>query len=264
MAYRNGALRGALLSLTILGALASSHLAMAQTDTGSGAVGASTDASLSKPINLDVRSANLYYALTVLFDQLKIGNYIIPDELKQREVSAKFTQLPLQTALDTLLKNTGFTYRVDGGVYTVAVKNEEAPVVPVADTNNNSAPVIQGKRVYRILSSQVVSNIVDIAMKAGIRILPSTGAGGSTQASAIGGGLGGFGGGFGGNNTGGFGGGLGGFGGGFGGNNTGGFGGGLGGFGGGFGGSTGGFGGGFGGSYGGGFGGRRGGGGYGF
>ena len=31
---------------------------------------------LNKPINLDVRSANLYYALTLLFDQLKVGTVL--------------------------------------------------------------------------------------------------------------------------------------------------------------------------------------------
>src|SRR3954467_6918940 len=73
------------------------------------AQGAGADATndqLSKPINLDVRSANLYYALTLMFDQLKVGNYTIPEQLKSMEVSAHFTNLPLRTALETLLKNS--------------------------------------------------------------------------------------------------------------------------------------------------------------
>src|SRR5947209_8648835 len=129
MANRFGALGLATLSLAALGFCAVPACAFAQDPAG----GADTTGNdqLNKPINLDVRSANLYYALTLMFDQLKVGNYTIPEQLKSLEVSAKFTQLPLRTALETLLKNSGYTYRVDGGVYSVVVKPEEKVETPL-------------------------------------------------------------------------------------------------------------------------------------
>ena len=36
---------------------------------------------------------------------------------------------PLRTALETLLKNSGYTYKVDGGVYSVVPKEVETPAV---------------------------------------------------------------------------------------------------------------------------------------
>jgi len=265
MGIGKGALGLAALSLSALGFLAIPIAASAQ-DNGTTNADTATNDQLNKPINLDVRSANLYYALTLMFDQLKIGNYTIPEQLKQMEVSAHFTQLPLRTALETLLKNSGYTYKVDGGVYSVVPKAEERVETPI-DTNRNEPEVtIKGKKIYRLTGNQIIFNSVDIVTRLGGRVLPSsvgsqaaTGGGGlgGFGGGGLGGGLGGFGGGFGGG-LGGFGGGLGGFGGGglggFGGGGLGGFGGGgLGGFGGG------GYGGGMGGGLGGGFGGGRGG-----
>src|ERR1700692_1655231 len=102
MANRFGVLRLTTLSLAALGFTAIPICALAQGDAA-GNADTATDSQLNKPINLDVRSANLYYALTLIFDQLKVGNYTIPEQLKQMEVSAHFTQLPLRTALETLL-----------------------------------------------------------------------------------------------------------------------------------------------------------------
>ena len=132
MAHRNGALTLAALSLTALGLMAAPVCASAQSG-GTNDPGASGGDQLNKPINLDVRSANLYYALSLLFDQLKIGNYTLPDTLKSFEVSAHFTSLPLRTALETLLKNSGYTYKVEGGVYSVVPKISEPPPTVLPD-----------------------------------------------------------------------------------------------------------------------------------
>jgi hypothetical protein len=259
MATRFGALSLTTLSLSVLGFAALPVCAIAQ-DAGAGNADTASNDQLNKPINLDVRSANLYYALTLMFDQLKVGNYTIPDELKQREVSAHFTALPLRTALETLLKNSGYTYKVDGGVYSVVLKAEDKIESPVDNGKNEPEVSIKGKKIYRLTSNQIIFNSVDIVTRLGGRVLPSSV---GSQMSQGGGGLGG-GGGMGGGLGGGLGGGMGGFGGGGLGGGLGGGGvlGGGGGFGGGgFGGGGGGFGGG-GGGFGGGGGGRRGGGGF--
>jgi Secretin and TonB N terminus short domain len=266
MANRIGVMNVTTLSLAALGFMALPICAIAQND-GTGNADTATNDQLNKPINLDVKSANLYYALTLMFDQLKVGNYTIPEELKQAEVSAHFTQLPLRTALETLLKNRGYTYKVDGGVYSVVPKAEDKPELPIDSGKNEPELTIKGKKIYRLTSNQIIFNSVDIVTRLGGRVLPSSvgsqmssgggglgGGGLGSSGGGLGGGLGGFGGG--GLGGGGLGGGLGGFGGG--GLGGGGFGGGgLGG--GGFGG--GGLGGG-GGGFGGGGGGRRGGGGF--
>src|SRR5205085_7010678 len=120
--------------------------AMAQ-ENGASNADTATDGQLNKPINLDVRSANLYYALTLMFDQLKVGNYTIPEQLKQMEVSAHFTQLPLRTALETLLKNSGYTYKVDGGVYSVVPKAADVVESPIDTAKDQPELSIKGKKI---------------------------------------------------------------------------------------------------------------------
>src|SRR5579872_1154338 len=259
MANRIGLFSLTSLALAGLGMVAMPVCARAQ-DTGADQA---TNDQLNKPINLDVRSANLYYALTLMFDQLKVGNYTIPEQLKQMEVSAHFTALPLRTALETLLKNSGYTYKVDGGVYSVVPKAVDTPEAPV-DKPTDVDTTIKGKKIYRLTSNQIIFNSVDIVTRIGGRVLPSSvGSQNGQQGGGLGGfgggglGGGGLGGGLGGGRGGGGGGGVGGGGGGgVGGGGMGGGGGGGGGFGGG------GFGGGGGGFGGGGGGGRRGGGGF--
>ena len=230
MSYRNCGLCLAVLSVTGFGLIALPMSAHAQGDRPANADTTSND-QLNKPINLDVRSANLYYALTLLFEQLKVGNYTLPDGLKQIEVSAKFTNLPLRTALETLLKNSGYTYKVDLGVYSVVPKLEEKQPEPLPIQPTNTEPVVKGKKVYRLSGNEIVYNAVDIVTRLGGRVLPGPTTGGVGSGLNTSGGLGnGFGGlgnglsggigGFGGNMGGGYGGlggGLGGFGNGFGG-----------------------------------------------
>src|SRR5437588_1102704 len=208
MANRFALLSLTTLSLAVIGFAALPVCAVAQ-DAGADTA---TNDQLNKPINLDVRSANLYYALTLMLDQLKVGNYTIPEPLKQLEVSAHFTNLPLRTALETLLKNSGYTYRVDGGVYSVVVKPEEKVETPLDNTKEADA-TIKGKKIYRLTSNQIIFNSIDIVTRLGGRVLPaSTGSQISQQGGGLGGGLGG--GGLGGGLVGGLGGGVGGVGGG--------------------------------------------------
>ena len=221
MVYRNRILGLTAISLAAAGVIAFPCAAVAQ-DNGPSSADASVSEQLNKPINLDVKSGNLYYALTLMFDQLKVGNYTLPEALKQIEVSAHFTNLPIRTAMETLLKNSGYTYKVDGGVYSVVPKKIDTSDPLPADITPTDQP-LKGKKIYRLSSNQIVYNAVDLVTRLGGRILPGTvgapkGAGGTGTG---GGGLGNFGGGGVGaglsGGLGGFSGGLGGFGGGIGG-----------------------------------------------
>src|SRR5437016_4686112 len=162
MSHRFGKCSLAALSLTVLGFMAVPLGAYAQ-EKGTSADTASSD-QLDRPINLDVKSANLYYALTLLFEQLKVGNYTLPEQLKQMEVSAHFTKLPLRTALETLLKNSGYTYKVDGGVYSVVPKIEEKEA-PILEPTPPVEPLIKGKKIYRLSGNQIIFNSVDIVTR---------------------------------------------------------------------------------------------------
>ncbi len=179
----------AAISLTALGFAAIPSSALAQ-DAGARNADTVSNDQLDKPINLDVRSANLFAALTLLFDQLKVGNYTLPEALKQREVSAHFTNLPLRTALETLLKNSGYTYRVEGGVYSVVPKIERLDDGPI-DTPLPTDAALKSKRIYRVASSQLIYNAVDITTRLGGKVLP--GAVGSQSGAGTGSRTGGFG-----------------------------------------------------------------------
>jgi hypothetical protein len=213
MLTRNLGTRFAALSLAALGLAALPSSVMAQESGIPGAETAATDL-LNRPIDLDVKSANLFYALTLLFDQIKVANYTLPDALKRYEVSAHFTKLPIRTALETLLRNSGYTYKVDGGVYSVVPKLEEPEPQPLPPDPTTNAPLQKGKKVYRLGGGNIIYNAVDIVTRLGGRVLPGAvgSQAGSTGASALGGGIGNALGGIGGS----LGGGLGGFGGGYG------------------------------------------------
>ena len=99
MSFRNGAFGLAALSLTVLGLAAVPVSAVAQEHATN--ADTATNDQLNKPINLDIKSGNLFYALTLLFDQLHVGNYTLPEQLKTIEVSAHFTNLPIRTALES-------------------------------------------------------------------------------------------------------------------------------------------------------------------
>src|SRR4051812_779713 len=112
--YRIGTL--AALSLTALGLAVSPRTACAQETKGDAAK--STADLREQPIDLDLESANLYDALTLLFQNAK-ANYLLDPAVKQSVVTAHFHQIPLRVALEILLKSSGrpFTYRYENSVF---------------------------------------------------------------------------------------------------------------------------------------------------
>ncbi|HLK61060.1 MAG TPA: hypothetical protein VKU00_31130, partial [Chthonomonadaceae bacterium] len=118
MLARSGMLSLAALSLTALSLTALPVVANAQNqDNDPTASGAKEDAA-NKKVNLELESTNLYYALKLLFAQIK-ANFVIDESLRSLTVTAHLTQVPFRVALETLLKstNTPLTYTVDNGIY---------------------------------------------------------------------------------------------------------------------------------------------------
>lgn len=179
--------------------------------------------------SLEFNDADVRDALRVLFKTVNVP-YVINSDV-QGTVTCSLTNVPFETALRNILSQVNATYRVEGGVYTILVK-QDAGSRPVGDGGDGGfTPTTTEKDVYPtiipirhadpLLIVRLLNAEWDINM--------------SPEMSALSGGFG---------NSGGFGGSSGGgFGSGFGGGNSG-FGGGSSGFGGGFGGSSGGFGGG--------------------
>jgi hypothetical protein len=208
MAHRFHPIGLTALSLLALGFAAMPSSVRAQ-DTGTSSSDSVAADQLNRQINLEVRSANLYYALTLLFDQLSGTNYTIPESLKHMEISAHFTHLPLRTALETILKNSGYTYNVENGVISIVARGREDVDSPIDVSAEATQAVPRSKKVYHLTSNQFIYNTVDITTRLGGRVLPGAvglqaggragsglGAGsGIGNGGRLGGGLGGFGGG---------------------------------------------------------------------
>jgi hypothetical protein len=237
MKARYGGLTLAAVSLTALGFLALPVGARAQDqDTGTD-VNAPAGVTLPKtPVTLNVESADLYYTLKLLFQQIK-ADFTLDTSLRGTPVTVKLTKVPFDIALSSVLKASGqpLTYSYENGIFSIIPQAQETGLTTV--TPSNETPTTpETKPVIDKIFLSVVS-FADVARALGFPIITTL-----VDFGGGSGGLGGgFGGGFGGGGLGGFGGGMGGFGGGMGG-----FGGGLGGFGGGLGGFGGG---GFGGRY---------------
>ena len=205
----------AALSLTFLGMTALPVNAYAQ-DEDPAATGAKIDPS-KKNITLELESTNLYYALKLLFAQVK-ANYVLDDSLKSLTVTAHLTNVPFRVALETLLKSTNIplTYTVDNGIYNIKPQVEEAAPVPEPD-RTVTGPTLGGggSRIQKIHSASLIFNAIDLVQALGGKVL-TVGNIGQFGQGGLGGGYGGGGmGGLGGGGLGGFGGGgLGGFGGG--------------------------------------------------
>ena len=189
----------------------------------------------NKPVNLDLESADLYYGLKLLFQQIK-ANFTLDNSLKGIPVTVHLKDTPFRVALETLLKNSAsgstLTYRFENGIYSIVPKTIDDP--GVSEGTGDTAPPEEKLRFVKIPGSSFVFNAINIIEALGGRTIRawSEFGGGGGGGGFGGGGLGGGGmGGFGGGGMGG--GGFGGGGGGFGGGGGGGFGGGGGGFGGG-------------------------------
>ncbi len=194
--------------------------------------------------SLELDQADVREALRLIFKSVNV-QYTIAGDV-QGTVTVSLKSVPFETALRNVLNQVGATYRVEGGIYNIVLKKENADINP-GDTPDLSttqpkaeaAPVkIRIRHADPALIFRLLQGVVDPYMQPEMSTSLGGGAGGGSGF----GGSGGFG-------NSGFGGGSSGFGGGSSGFGGGGFGG--GGFGGGFSGGGSGFGGGGGGARGG-------------
>ena len=251
---RNGKWGLAMLSLTAMGMLALPVVAHAQDDTNP-TNGANSEI-MNKVVKLDLESADLYYALKLLFSQVK-ADFTLDNSLKGTLITVKINQ-PFRIALESVLKASGLpiTYANENGVYRVVPIASDTTEIGTTPEDPNGTPPPFTRNIPRRIRLNNLNGMDIIGLFGGRAIIWTSGLSnvGTNPFANSGGGGGGGGFGGGGQGGGGFGGGLGGGGGGFGGG-----GGGFGGGGGGFGGGGGGFGGGGLGGGGGGFGGGGGG-----
>ncbi len=204
----------------------------------------------NKKVSLTVESADLFYALKLLFAQIN-AQYVLDSSLRGQLVTVTLKDQPFRIALETLLKsaNLPLTYTFENNIYSIIPKIEDQPQIDRAEQPDNSVPQASGPpvKIYKGSDLPFLSALNIVELLGGRQIKAMAGmlqysSGGMGGGGGFGGGQGGRGGsgGIGGSSGGGFGGGLGGSsgGGGFGGGG-GGFGGGGGGFGGGIGGGRG-------------------------
>jgi type II secretory pathway component GspD/PulD (secretin) len=154
--------------------------ASAQSSEGKGSQSAVVE---KQKISIDLESSSLYYALKLLFSQVK-ANFTIDESLKSLVVTAHFTDVPFRTALETLLKSTStaLTYTLENGIYSVSPKVEEPPIVE--DSNNavaanisNDIPKIHTIQVYNVSDLDIVQAFGGTILNIGL--IPRFGQGGA-------------------------------------------------------------------------------------
>jgi hypothetical protein len=182
---------------------------------------------------LELDQADIRDALRVLFNQVGVS-YVIAPEV-QGTVSASLNDVPFETALRNLLDQVRATYRIEGGVYQIVLREQQTPGGGTAVPTTPTLPTAQQNRprVIRVNSADpLVIALLITSTQANFSLYPEVSV--IINTPSVAGGGGNFGGGFGGGGFGGGGRGSGGFGrGGFGGGGFGGGGFGGGGFGGG-------------------------------
>jgi hypothetical protein len=243
------------------------HPATAQTTPGT--PGALAAPGAEPRISLTLRDTPLRSALELLFQQSGV-QHAVEAAVPNVPVTLNLRDATFATALRVITRLAGVTYRREGDVYVIGLR-QPPPIEPTTEIAPPEEAAVATEQTWEKIPIQFNHAAVfgyafgGIALPNEIEVQGGGLGGGGLGGGGFGGGLGGFGGGGFGGGLGGFGGGLGGglggFDGGFG-SGFGGFGGGLGGFGGGlggFGGGLGGFGGGLGGGFGGGLGGTGGG-----
>jgi len=171
----------------------------------------------NKKVTLNFENADIRYALKMLFNMVGV-NYLL-DENVQGTVTASLNDVTFRVALENILRGTQLplTYRVQDGVYTVSVKQEEV----TQETTTSTTEETQPERKTRVAKIQInFADAVDLSWSlGGGAIISNQRFGGGGYGGGYGGGGYGGGGGGGGYGGGGCGGGYGGggYGGGYGG-----------------------------------------------
>jgi type II secretory pathway component GspD/PulD (secretin) len=103
-------------------------------------IGAVTAAQASQGVMLDVRKARLGDVVTMLMQQSGV-NIAISPEAAEKEVTAIFDGVPVETALSNILTAAGVDYwKTKDGTYIVGGKKPEEPVVTPASQEPVTTP----------------------------------------------------------------------------------------------------------------------------
>jgi hypothetical protein len=159
----------ATLSLVALGLFAMPASVSAQDAPGEGDA-ASVN---SRVISLNLESTDLYYAFKLLFQQAKV-DYTIDPSIKGTPVTVSIKQ-PFRQAIDLLIKtsNLPITLQIEGNVYSIVPKQQDAPIEPTTETPDTETEQPRNDRITRLYVSTL--NGIDIVSALGGRFLPWTG-----------------------------------------------------------------------------------------
>src|SRR5689334_20394375 len=104
---------------------------------------------IDKKVSLNLENADLRYALKLLFTSAGV-NYTL-DQAVQGTVTVSLTDVPFKTALESVLRSTQsvspFTYRVEGGVYTISPKVEQVDTATLGNEKENETPTPKSRAV---------------------------------------------------------------------------------------------------------------------
>ncbi len=139
----------------------------------------------NKKVTLNFENADIRYALKMLFNMVGV-NYLL-DENVQGTVTASLNNVTFRVALENILKGTQLplTYRVQDGVYTVSLKQEEITQETTTTTTEETQPEKKTRTVKIVVN---YADAVDLSYNLG------GGAIISNQRMGYGGGYGGYGG----------------------------------------------------------------------
>jgi hypothetical protein len=116
-----------IIALTAYWCVAATSAAWAQERSNVAPVDYDINSILSQPVNVNVQNQTLYNAVLGIFRQVRPARFTIVNEITAFRTSAHFEQLPLRMALDRILHNTGYTYKVDNGILSVVAAYHDRP-----------------------------------------------------------------------------------------------------------------------------------------
>ncbi|MCS6776462.1 MAG: hypothetical protein RMJ43_12250 [Chloroherpetonaceae bacterium] len=131
---------------------------------------------LNKIVKLDLESADLYYALKLLFSQIK-ADFTLPPDLRGTLVTVRVNQ-PFRIALEAVLKASGLplTWKKENNIYSIVPITQDEPTTPVDPGTETQEDQPAERSVPRRLRVNNISGI-DIVAALGGRFIPFTGSG---------------------------------------------------------------------------------------
>ena len=198
------ALSLATLSLLTLGMAGVANRASAQDNPSD----ASASDQLNTLVSIQTKNSSLYDVLTLLFKQAHVESAMETGLKGIPALDIDIKKKPLRLVLDIILKGTNYTYKNEGGVYTVSPKPVVIEEGPTANGKPEDAVASDGRRIYRFTPANFsATHIVELlggrVLKAGVSASGGQGGGGGFGGGGLGGNGGGQGGGFGGGGGGG-------------------------------------------------------------